>query len=236
MNMIVKYVSVLVGFGVFAFVGNKAIDAFVQNNRNVTTDGIAERDVESDYAKLKIVISNETNVLSEISEKRKTDKKAVIEFLKKQGLDEDEIVENGFSVDDQFRYNEKIEGKKKYKVTDNVIVKTHKVKLIEGMQGTLSELIEKNICIETKAKFFYRDIKKLRLEIIDEATKEAKERAQYLAKSSNMEIGKLKALSVGDFSMLSRDSSATSSSGEYEAEKTVNKKVRAKITATFDLK
>ena len=238
MNMILKYTSVAVGVAVFAFIGNKAIDAFVQHGKTIQTDGVAFKKVESDYAVLNIIISNDTNVINEIGEKRKADKKAVLDFLAAQGVEESEITDDGVNVEDQLRYvNDKVEGKKKFKVTDTIKVKTSKAKLIEKMMANFSELLEKNICLDTRVEYTYQDMKKLRAEISDEAVKEAKERAEYIAKNSNMAIGKLRSVTVDKFSIAGADKSEVSpnSYGDWEEGKSISKKVSATVKAVFDL-
>ena len=245
MNTIVKYAGLLVGIGVFAFVGNKAVDAFVQNNSYITTDGVGFRSVEADSATLNISVVNESNVLKDIADKRKVDKDAVEAFLKKQGLEDSEIIDDGFNIEDQLRYVEKVADKKKYKVTDKVLVKTKKVKVIKELMNSLSELTDKNICLAggnnyydqtMAARYYYTDIKKLRQELIDEARKDAQERADNIAKSSGMQLGRLKTLAVGQFALLGEKATEMDSCGGSEESTSISKKVKANVTATFELK
>jgi hypothetical protein len=77
-----RYIVYLVGIVVFGFIGDKAVEVIEKNNAYISTKGLSDKIVKSDYAKWTISMINETDSLKDIQVKRKSDKK-LYEFSEK---------------------------------------------------------------------------------------------------------------------------------------------------------
>ncbi len=219
-------------------IGYKGLDLIKSNNSYISTNGLSVRHVASDEAIWNITIINESDALKDAQEKLKKDKNFVLEFLKKCGFSTDEVSEGAIKIEDRLRYSSSKDmgEKKRFEIRETVSIKTQNLNLIEKSLTKLSELIEKNIQIEDSAKYFYKNLDKLRVEMIKEATKDSQNRAKNVAESINTQISGIRNLSTGNFSIMSEDSSATSENDWTEGENSVKKKIRVVVHGTFNLK
>ena len=231
-----KYGICLLGIAVFGIIGYQAIEVIENNGKYIATNGLADRVVKSDSAKLTLSIVNETDSLKDVQTKRKSDKKIVIDFLLNCGFKSEEIKDGSINIEDQFRYFDKVEGKKKYKVTDYIVIETKNVDLTKKSLSEISSLIDKDVCVENSVKYFYKDIDKLRIEMIEDAAKDSKVRADHIAKTSGNKVIGLRNFSTGKFSIFSEDSSTTSENDCSDGENSVMKRIRVVVKGSYDIK
>lgn len=220
--------------GAIAYYGIKTIEKY---NSYISTNGVSTRIVESDLAQLQITISNETNTIKDIQNKRQIDKKDVMEFLKKNGITDDNITHTDCSIEDMLRWTDNTKDKKKYKISDIIYIKSNDVYMVKKIAGMISsEFIEKGIIIDTNVKYLYKDLDTLRIEMIEEATEDSRNRADHISKVSKMKLIGLRNLHTGKFSIAAEDSSATNDSVYDEGENSINKRVRVVVQGTFNIK
>ncbi|MDR2075300.1 MAG: SIMPL domain-containing protein [Holosporales bacterium] len=232
-----KYVIYLLGIAAFLFIGYKAVEVVDKSKFYISTNGLSDKIVKADYAKWSISIVDETNSLKDTQEKRKSDKKIVVDFLKKCGFKESEISEGGVRIEDQLRWSSEGEknSKKKYSITDYFFVQTPNVDLVEKSATKISQLMDQNIRIENnRVKYLYKDFEKLRIEMIEEAAKDSRNRADHIAKTSKRKIIGMRNFSTGRFSILAEDTSAESDRG-WESESSIIKRVRVIVSASYDI-
>jgi hypothetical protein len=72
----------------------------------------------------------------------------------------------------------------------------------------------------------------LRVSLLGDALKDAKARANEIARASNQNIGKLKSASSGVVQVLAPNSTDTSDYGTYDTS-TINKDISVTVRATF---
>jgi len=230
-----KYICFGVGVLASLCLGNEIIRGIIEGKNYISTNGLAVQSVESDIAKWNISIVNETDSLKEAQLKRVADKKAVLEFLENNGFDKLETSEDSFEVEDQQRDSDAKAQKRKYKITDNIVVYTPKAKLVKKVSGSIADLMDKNILISSKISYYYKDIDNLRLKMIEHATKDALERAECVGKTLKSKISALRSLSTGQFSITSEDTAATSERDYTDGEYALNKKIKVVVHATFNI-
>ena len=231
-----KYICFAVGVAASLWLGKEIIDNVVEGRHYISTNGLCVQNVESDVAKWVINVTNETDDLKDTQAKRISDKKAVFDFLITNGFDKSEISEDNCNVQDsQLTLDEKKAGKKKYRIVDTIIVNTSKPKLVKKVSGRISDLLEKNVFVTIEIFYYYENIDKLRLSMIEKATQDALERADRIGQTAKSKISALRSLSTGSFSIVSADNSATKESDYYEGERSLNKRVRVVVHASFNL-
>ncbi len=84
-------------------------------------------------------------------------------------------------------------------------------------------------------EYFYSQLDELKLEILSEATANAKKRAEQIAGSTGSQIGNVKEASVGVFQVVAPNSTEFANYGAYNAS-TIEKKVTSTVRASFLLK
>lgn len=203
----------------------------------ISTNGLSTRIVESDMAKMIITISNEANNIKEVQDKRQSEKKALMEFLQTQGVTNDNITHTDSSIEDMLRWSDSARDKKKYKISDYIHIKSNDVHFIEKISEIISsEFIERGIVVDVNVKYIYKGLDTLRLEMIEDATEDSRNRAEHIAAVSNTKLDGLRNLHTGKFSIVAEDSSSTNDSDYYEGENSINKRIRVVVQGTFNIR
>ena len=168
----------------------------------------------------------------------KKDKTAVLKFLKDEGFSNDEISAIISDIEDKLRYasGEGMEKKLRFEMSDIIVIKTQNLDQIKKSRPKLNELMEQDIRIKNDVKYYYKDIDKLRVEMVNEAAKDSENRAKNVAGSVGSKITGLRSLSCGNFSIVSDDSSITSEGDWNEGADSIDKRVRVVVHGTFNLK
>lgn len=213
------------------------ISAIKTRDSFISTNGLSTRIVESDLAQMRITISNETNNVKEIQYKRQQDIKTVMEFLEGKGITKDNVTNTDCSIEDMLRWTDNIKDKKKYKISDNIYIKSNNVYLIKEISQILSsEFMENGIVIDINVTYLYKGLDALRIDMIKEATEDSQTRARHIAEASDMTLTGLRNLHTGKFSIAAEDSSATNDSDYTEGQNSINKRVRVVVHGTFNVK
>ena len=96
---------------------------------------------------------------------------------------------------------------------------------------------ERLIDIENNFRYFYKDIAKLRIDMIKEATLDSENRANNIAETLNKQVTGLRHLHTGRFAIYAEDVSVTQDyASEWTEEKSKKKRIRIIVTGTYNLK
>jgi hypothetical protein len=205
---------------------------FTKDEAVIKTHGVSVRCIISDYACWTINIKNETNSLKDIQEKRQADKQAVRDILASWGL-KDCIVDESFKVEDQHRYAYNSDTMR-FDLTDSITVKSKDVAKVQKAIISFTEsLMSQGIRVNNNVRYFYSDLSQLKLELIEEATIDAKNRAVHVAQTMGYKVKKLGSIDTGIFSITSAATSDSLKNDYSEGEGAVNKKVRVVVHGTF---
>lgn len=244
-----KYIFILGLAAIIAgtFLGYKTTELITQRSSYISTNGVSMRRVVSDCAVWGITIKTEANSIKEAQEKLKKDKQIVMDVLAEEGFTNEEIETAESSIVDNYEYDpygsasyrdkqvENLKDKCRFTIKDNISIKTQDIGKIKKAKARLGEMMEKNINIGDNVRYFYKDMGKLRIEMINEAAKDSQNRAQNIAESVGAKIKSLRDLYCGNFSIVSDDTSVTKSDDWREGEESIDKRVRVVVHGTFNL-
>jgi len=183
-------------------------------DRTVTVKGLAEREVQANIAIWPLKFNEANNDLNQLYSEIQRKSELIIEFLKKNGFSDDEIsISQPAILDRQVQgYGDASKFKFRFTASTTITVYTEKVSnVIESMKKVV-ELGKLGIAIsgqdyQNRSEFLFTDLNRIKPEMIEEATKNARESATKFAKDSNSKLGKIKKASQGQFSIRNRDSS-----------------------------
>ncbi|MDR0744628.1 MAG: SIMPL domain-containing protein [Holosporales bacterium] len=223
--------SVITTLGI-TVVGFQAIDVFKVRDYYIATIGLSDRIVTSDEVKLGITIRNEADVIKDISEKRAKEREQLIEFLKTNGVQDSEIEDMNCDVEENHNYYGEKQTKKRYRINDNFVIKSVRIDDIKKLSSELSKLIDEGICLQINTEYLYKDMDKLRVEMIEEAAKDSVHRAERIAHVTGTKIQNIRNFSTGSFSISPADSSATSTD-EWKSERSLKKRVRVVVHGSY---
>lgn len=187
------------------------IKDFVAKDRVVTVKGLAEMEVPANKVTWPLMYKEVGNDLSTLYNKISQTNKAIVDFLKQKGITEDEISINAPEIIDM--QAERYVGENKsyrYNVTTVITVTSNKVDLVRNLISEQGELLKQGIAItggdyRYNIQYDYTSLNEIKPQMIEEATKNAREAAAKFAKDSDSELGKIKRATQGQFSIDNRD-------------------------------
>lgn len=181
------------------------------NQRVVTVRGLAEKEVTANKVTWPIVSKEVGNDLPSIYSRIETTNAAIINFLKSNGITEQEISVNPPQVLDlqADRYNSN-NVPFRYNVTNVIVVTSAQVDKVNKLIERQTELLKQGIAVvagdyQYQTSYEYTDLNSIKPEMIAEATKNAREAANKFAEDSESKLGKIKTASQGQFSIEDRD-------------------------------
>lgn len=189
----------------------KGLGSISANQRVVTVRGLAEKEVTANKVTWPIVSKQVGNDLPTIYASIEATNRSILNFLKSNGITDEEISVNAPQVIDlqADRYNSNTVPFR-YNVTNVVVVTSSKVDMVRQLIERQTELLKQGIAIvagdyQYQTTFEYTDLNNIKPEMIAEATGNAREAAMKFAEDSDSRLGKIKTASQGQFSIEDRD-------------------------------
>ncbi len=189
----------------------KGLDNFADRDRKVTVKGLAEMEVPADKVTWPLLYKELGNDLPTLYEQIKTTNGTIVAFLRKNGIKDDEITVNAPEIIDMQadRYNNNPQPYR-YNVTSVITVTSNQVALVSKLIKEQSELLKQGIAIisgdyRSNVQYEYTSLNKIKPQMIEEATKNARESAAKFAKDSESKLGSIKRANQGQFSIEDRD-------------------------------
>lgn len=187
------------------------LNSISDNARVVTVRGLAEKEVMANKVTWPIVSKQVGNDLPSIYASMEATNKTILQFLKANGITDEEISVNPPQVIDlqADRYNSN-NVPYRYNVTNVVVVTSKQVDKVNKLMERQTELLKQGIAVvagdyQYQTTYEYTDLNSVKPEMIAEATKNAREAANKFAEDSDSRLGKIKTASQGQFSIEDRD-------------------------------
>ncbi|MBC2851894.1 SIMPL domain-containing protein [Cetobacterium sp. 8H] len=207
--------------GVFIFLGltslgyllGKSIIEMKKLDRVVSVKGLAEREEVADIVLWPIDFKVAGNELSELYSNLERDNTRIVDFLKENGIDSSEITVSAPIIEDKmlYQYDNNVAAFR-YIATQTITVYSTKVNEVYKLTNKIGELIKENIALGnssnqygTTTEYIFTKLNELKPQMIESATKNAREVAEKFAKDSNSSLGKIKSANQGQFTITNRD-------------------------------
>ena len=201
---------IAVGIAVSGLCIKSGMESFAAKERVVSVRGLAEREVKANKVTWPIqfkVVGDELNAVYNSIQKNNA---AIIEFLKQNGVKDDEISVNAPDLTDMEaeRYVNNI--RYRYNVSQVIVVVSNDVDKISNLIMRQTELLKQGVAIaasdyQYKVSYEFTELNSIKPEMIAEATKAARIAGEQFAKDSDSELGKIKKATQGQFSIENRD-------------------------------
>jgi hypothetical protein len=206
--------------GVFVFLGlsalgyllgNAAIE-FKQFDRSVTVKGLSEREYPADIVIWPIQFTTASNDLESLYNAIELSTTKIVSFLGNKGISTDEITLSSPAITDKSaqQYGNNTRAEFRYTAIQTVTVYSKNIEVVRGVMGSLSQLGKQGIVItggdyNSQPDYIFTRLNEVKPEMIEEATKKAREVAEKFASDSQSSLGKIKRASQGQFSISARD-------------------------------
>ena len=207
----VESVILAIGLLLMGFLIKQGLDSFAEKNRIVTVKGLAEMEVPANKVTWPLMYKEVGNDLISLYNRIHTTNDAIVNFLIKKGIKKEEISVNAPEIIDlqAERYNQN-PVQYRYNVTTIITVTSNQVDLVRSLIQEQSELLKQGIAItggdyRYNTQYDFTSLNEIKPQMIEEATKNAREAALKFAKDSESELGKIKRAYQGQFSIEDRD-------------------------------
>lgn len=228
---IISAAIIAIGIIVLGLFLKAGMDNFTEKDRKVTVKGLAETEVKADKVTWPIVSKELGNDLPELYDRIAKKQQAIKNFLKANGITENEIAVNAPQVIDlsaeQYVQNNK---PYRYNITLVITVTSKNVERVRSIIARQGELLKQGVAIvagdyNNQVTYELQSFKKMKPKMMTEAIENAQQTAQQFAKNSKSTLNKIVSADQGQFSIDNRDENTP-----------WIKRVRVVTTVTYSLK
>ncbi len=215
--------------------------AFVKGKRSdqsVTVTGSARKRIKSDLVIWKAAVSYQSPVLADAYRSLSENVPRVKAYLISKGIPENQITISAISS--QTLHAKTTDGEDTgqitgYSLRQELEVRSNDVDKIAKIAREATELINQGILIESMPpEFHYTKLGDLKIEMLAEAAKDAKVRAQQIAQSTGSSIGSVRSARMGVLQITPADSSEVSDSGMNDTS-SLDKDITAVVNIAFSV-
>ena len=185
-----------------AFLGN-AIKNRNKSENTISVTGLGTKKFTSDLINWSGTFSRNSFELKSAYDQLANDKKIIENYLTSKGIPKNEIVFSAVDIQKQFNYGSEANGRSiqtfsGYQLSQTISIDSKDVAKIENLSRNITEII--NLGIEftsSPPSYFYSKLADVKHQMIADATKDAKQRAEKIAENAGSSLGKLKKATMG---------------------------------------
>lgn len=204
---------VMIGLVVLGMMMPRAVDKFRSFDRTVNVKGLCEKEVKADKVIWPVVYRIMANDVQSVYDQTDSNNAAIIDFLKAGGIKDSEITVSVPEISDKYATEYGSNDRAFRYIAKNVItVYTSDVDAVLALMSRQSDLLKKGIVTggsnqwENPVEFKYEGLNSIKPQMVEEATRNARETALKFAKDSGSKLGKIKTANQGTFTITDRDS------------------------------
>ena len=205
----------------------------------ITVTGSAKRRISSDLVVWNAGIATQAPQLTEAYRSLSDSIPKLRQYLIGKGIPETQMTVSSITTtpikraDNNGNETSEVTG---YSLSQQIEVRSNDVQKIAQIAREATELINQGILIESKPpQYYYTKIGDLKIEMLGEAAKDAKERAERIASSTGNSIGSVKSAKMGVLQITAADSTEVSDYGTYDTS-TIEKDMTAVVNVSFAVK
>ena len=206
-SAIIAAALVIAGFAL-----RSGLITFKDRDCHVSVKGLSEKEVKADKVTWALVykeIGNDPTEMYGILEKKNAQ---IVQFLKAGGVKDSEISINPPSINDRQadNYGNDLLNYR-YKAKSVITVTSSDVEKVRALMRRQSELMKQGIAIvceeygENNVEYEFTGLNKIKPEMVEEATANARSTAEKFASDSGSDLGKILHANQGQFSIEDRD-------------------------------
>lgn len=232
-----------------AFILGKSFKNRNENLDSISVIGLGTKDFVSDEILWSATFTTRNMEIKQAYNKIISDQKIVSDFFIAKGFKQEEFAFGAINFnkkfrdirkensDNTFQYEQVFDG---YEATQTITFSAKKnpelMKRIEGVSNKTSELINSGIELTSNSiQYTYSALPSLKQSLIENATKDASERASKIVNTANGKLGKLKRASMGVFQITGQGSTEEDSYGGIYDIYSKNKTARITVRLEYEL-
>lgn len=205
-------VCILVGLSALGLILGKAAVQIKEYERTVRVKGLSEREFQADVVIWPIQFTQAGNDLENLYSTTEVSTNQIKAFLEENGITSSEISSSSPAITDKSaqQYGGGDRAEFRYTAQQTVTVYSQNIPAVRAVMHRLSELGKKGIVFsgnsyDSQTEYLFTRLNEIKPEMIEEATRKAREVAEKFAADSQSSLGKIKRASQGQFSINARD-------------------------------
>ncbi len=230
------WLAVILALG---FVVSAKVFTSATSKDSIYVTGSAFKIVKSDSARLEFNINLRKPTKTAAYNEVKKQIPVVIEFLHQKGLTDENIEQKAANGYYSYRYDARGNNTNEiayYNYSQPFVIKSDDVNKIKDISVDIQSLTDKDIDISVYSpEYFYSNLSDLKVELLKEATADAKQRASAMLKATHNRPGKIQSVQMGVFQITPADSTNVSDMGISDTT-TIDKKVTSVANIRFQIK
>lgn len=191
------------GLVISSFVLGDAVKNRNKADQTISVTGLGTKQFTSDLIAWSGSFSRNDYELKSAYDALTLDRREIQKYLESKGIPRNQIVFSSVDISKQYNYSTDTNGNSirtfgGYELTQSVSIEGKDVAKIENVSRNITEII--NLGIEftsSSPRYFYTKLADVKQEMIADATKDAKERAEKIAHNAGASLGELKKATMG---------------------------------------
>jgi len=211
-NSIILGICLVVGLSSLGYLLGDAAIRYKEYERTVAVKGLSEREYKADIVIWPIQFSAASNDLDEMYKSIDGSTEKIRVFLKNAGVDANEISYSSPAITDKSaqQYGNQAKPEFRYTASQIVTVYSKNIDSVRKVMGEMSDLGKQGIVFtggnyQSQTEYIFTRLNEVKPEMIEEATRKAREVAEKFASDSKSTLGKIRSASQGQFSISARD-------------------------------
>jgi hypothetical protein len=207
------------------------------NDHTVKVTGSAKRRIKSDLIIWRARVQARSPELAAAYKTLSADVPKVADFIRAQGIDPKELVIGPVHTTEIHPHTreggELSETIVAYSLGQTLEVTSHEIDKVTRVSNDATKLIEQGVYVNSEApRYLYTKLAELKIQMLAEASKDARTRAEQIAQNTGSRITGLQAAKMGVMQINAANESDVSAEGTNDTT-TLDKDVMAIVTATF---
>ena len=232
----VLVLSVIIALGVVF--SAKLITGAISKD-SITVTGSYSQNVTSDNGRFDFELNTRQETKAQAIDVLNKQRPEVIKYLKSKGFTDEEInvkTPNGYNTYKLLPNGNSSNEIAYYNLSQNFSVKSKDVNKIKEAASDIPNLISKGIDINVyEPSYFYSKLSDIKVKMLEEATKDAKNRASAMLKATHNSVGKIQSVKMGVFQITPVDSNDVSDMGISDTS-SIEKKITSVANVTFSVR
>ncbi len=239
-NSIIATAIAAFGLVLATFILGNAYKYKFTSTQTVNVTGNAMKNFDADLVKWRATYSRNDSDLKSASAQLKEDQNVVKSFLIGQGIKANEIIFEAVNISKDFIYGTDANGNSfsqfnGYILSQDVTIESTDLDKIEKASREISTLISQGIELSSSnPSYYYSKLEDLKLELIAQASENAKQRGENIATKAGSKLGQIMKADLGIFQITGKNDNEEYSYGG--AFNTTSRQKTANITVKVSFK
>lgn len=236
-NIIVALI-LMGGFIVAAIIATNGLIQIKSSKTSIVVTGSAKQQITSDLIVWTGYFNTQSSVLTDAYTSLEASREKVKKYLVGQGINEKDLVFSSITTSTYYVYNEygvTTNQVDYYDLSETVTISSSEIDKVTDISRNATELLNEGVQFQSNApQYMYTKLADKKVTMLAEATKDARNRAEMIAKNAGSELGDLKYADMGVMQITPLYSSEISDYGINDTY-SLEKEITAVVHCTFEV-